>query len=178
MVGKSFIKAPGIKIKSSLNLFSFESPSSVSIPVVVLHCFVTQIISEIIVIAKNMKHAYVLLFVLTICGLAMGNEDEYPTIYDKIDVDTILSSERLSNQYIQCLLEKGPCTADGRSLKQILPEALATRCVKCNDRQKEIARKICTYLKEKNPNAWVLFTEKYDPENKYLEKFEEFLKEN
>lgn len=124
-----------------------------------------------------MKLTYVLLSALVICVQVMGSNEEYPKIYDQIDVDTILKSERLSNQYTQCLLDKGPCTADGRSLKQILPEAVATQCAKCNDRQKEIARKICAYLKEKNPQAWELFVDKYDPDKKYLEKFEEFLNE-
>lgn len=92
-----------------------------------------------------------------------------------MDVDQILSNERLTNQYVQCLLDKGPCTADGRSLRQILPEALATQCAKCNDRQKEIAKKICIFLKEKKPDSWALFIEKYDPEQKYIVEFEKFL---
>ena len=37
--------------------------------------------------------------------------------WDYINVDEILRSERLINNYVKCLLEKGPCTADGAELK-------------------------------------------------------------
>lgn len=43
--------------------------------------------------------------------------DKYTTKYDNIDVDSILSSKRLLKNYLNCLLDKGPCTADGRELK-------------------------------------------------------------
>jgi hypothetical protein len=37
--------------------------------------------------------------------------------WDYINVDEILRSERLINNYVKCLLEKGPCTPDGAELK-------------------------------------------------------------
>ncbi|KAG7187866.1 hypothetical protein KM043_013850, partial [Ampulex compressa] len=43
--------------------------------------------------------------------------DYYADLYNNIDVDAILRSNRLTEQYIKCLLDKGPCTADGRQLK-------------------------------------------------------------
>lgn len=53
------------------------------------------------------------------CGLIVGyTEEQYPNIYDQVDVDAIFNSERFLNQYINCLLDVGPCTADGRSLKR------------------------------------------------------------
>lgn len=47
-------------------------------------------------------------------------EDTYTTKYDGINLDEILSSDRLLNGYINCLLEVGPCTPDGKELKSEL----------------------------------------------------------
>lgn len=44
-------------------------------------------------------------------------ETTYTTKYDKIDVDQILSSKRLVTNYVQCLLDKKPCTSDGTELR-------------------------------------------------------------
>lgn len=64
-----------------------------------------------------MKLAFLLLSSFVFCGLVSGTEN-YSDMYDNLDVDAILSSDRLLNQYIDCILEKGSCTADARSLKR------------------------------------------------------------
>ncbi|XP_046823530.1 ejaculatory bulb-specific protein 3-like [Vespa crabro] len=124
-----------------------------------------------------MKFTYVYFLIIGICGLIVGyKEENYPNIYDQVDVDAIFNSERFLNQYINCLLDEGPCTADGRSLKQILPEILATQCARCNEYQKKIGNKLWQ-LKEKKPDVWNQFQTKYDPENIYFDKFEAYLKD-
>lgn len=47
--------------------------------------------------------------------LAVTNS--YETKYDGIDLDEILKSERLLNNYVKCLMTEGPCTPDGYELK-------------------------------------------------------------
>jgi hypothetical protein len=42
---------------------------------------------------------------------------KYTTKYDNIDVERILHSKRLLMNYINCLLEKGSCSPEGRELK-------------------------------------------------------------
>lgn len=58
-----------------------------------------------------------LLFSLVLSRFVSGTE-YYPSTYDDADIDVILNNERLLNQYMACILDKGPCTADGRSLKR------------------------------------------------------------
>jgi hypothetical protein len=36
---------------------------------------------------------------------------------DNIDVDQVLKNDRILSNYIKCLLDKGPCTQEGRDLK-------------------------------------------------------------
>lgn len=43
--------------------------------------------------------------------------DKYTTRYDNIDIDRIVASRRLLLNYVNCLLDKGPCTAEGKELK-------------------------------------------------------------
>ncbi|XP_020289355.1 ejaculatory bulb-specific protein 3-like [Pseudomyrmex gracilis] len=116
----------------------------------------------------------VLLFVFS--GFVSGTEEEfYSDTYDNVDIDAILGNERLVKQYMNCILDKGSCTADGRSLRRILPDALATTCKKCNQRQREIARKIGNYLKTNRPEEWAEFVRKFDPNNQYIVPFDRFL---
>lgn len=49
-------------------------------------------------------------------------EETYATKYDNVDVDEILKSDRLLNNYVKCLLDEGPCTPDGQQLKSINPQ--------------------------------------------------------
>ncbi|XP_014604864.1 PREDICTED: ejaculatory bulb-specific protein 3-like [Polistes canadensis] len=124
-----------------------------------------------------MKFISIFFVTFSISGFAIGSvEEPYPDLYDHVDVDAIFSSERLFNQYLQCLLDEGPCTADGRSFRQMLPEILDTQCARCNEFHKKLARKIFE-IKEKKPDVWVKIQQKYDPDNVYFSKLQEFIKE-
>lgn len=48
---------------------------------------------------------------------AVATGSAYTTKYDNIDVDQILASKRLVNNYVQCMLDKKPCTPEGAELK-------------------------------------------------------------
>lgn len=43
--------------------------------------------------------------------------EKYPAKYDQVNIDTVLSNDRVLTNYIKCLLEKGACTREGRELK-------------------------------------------------------------
>ncbi|XP_033227377.1 ejaculatory bulb-specific protein 3-like [Belonocnema kinseyi] len=115
------------------------------------------------------------LTILCIGLRAISSAEFYSTVFDTIDVDTILSNKRLTDQYIACLLDQGVCTADGRGLRRLLPEAIATLCEKCTTIQKRNARKVLRYIKERRPEVWDLFVQKYDPTGQYMQNFEYFI---
>lgn len=79
---------------------------------------------------------------VTICGC----EETYDLKYDNVDVDEILKSERLLSNYINCLMDEGPCTEDGRDLKEILPNAIATDCEKCTEKQRVGSAQIMHFM--------------------------------
>ena len=111
------------------------------------------------------------LFLLVVaCALA---DDRYTTKYDNIDIDTILKSDRLLKNYVNCLLEKGSCTPDGKELKEHLPDALETECSKCSEKQKATTEKVIRFLVNKKPATWDLLKKKYDPNGQYSLKYED-----
>ncbi|XP_011296664.1 ejaculatory bulb-specific protein 3-like [Fopius arisanus] len=121
------------------------------------------------------------LFALTILAITLitvESADSYTTAYDKIDFNAILRNEIIYKRYLNCLLHKGPCTADGEALRDILPDALMTACTKCNPKQKEVTRKVVTYIRKYKPVDWTALTNKYDPEGRYKDVIESFVENN
>ncbi|XP_037945434.1 ejaculatory bulb-specific protein 3-like [Teleopsis dalmanni] len=99
-------------------------------------------------------------------------QDKYTTKYDNIDVDEILKSDRLFNNYFKCLMDTGKCTPDGRELKKTLPDALKTECSKCSEKQRQSTDKVLRHIIDKKPEEWKQLQTKYDPEGIYLKKYQ------
>ncbi|XP_059478967.1 ejaculatory bulb-specific protein 3-like [Neocloeon triangulifer] len=115
-----------------------------------------------------MKFQLVLLAALVAVAVAQKDKKEtYTTKFDNIDIDQILKSDRLIKNYYNCLMEKGPCTADGKELKENLPDALKSDCSKCSEKQKDGSDKIMKYLIKNKPTLWAELEKKYDPTGEY-----------
>ncbi|KAG5342063.1 PEB3 protein, partial [Acromyrmex charruanus] len=114
--------------------------------------------------------SYVLALFLLVVAVVLA-EEKYTTKYDNIDLDTILTSDRLLKNYVNCLLDKGSCTPDGKELKEVLPDALMTECHKCSEKQKKGTEKVVRYLVNKKPETWEQLKKKYDPTGKYSIKY-------
>lgn len=110
-----------------------------------------------------------LFIVVALALVAMvAAQDKYTTKYDGVDLDEILKSDRLFNNYYKCLLDQGRCTPDGNELKRVLPDALKTDCSKCSEKQKSGTQKVVDYLIDNRPAQWTTLQKKYDPENVYV----------
>ncbi|XP_055542307.1 ejaculatory bulb-specific protein 3-like [Wyeomyia smithii] len=110
---------------------------------------------------------------LALVSLVAAEDDKYTTKYDSVDVDEILNSDRLFNNYFKCLMDEGACTPDVNELKRSLPDALENDCAKCSEKQKTQSTKVIKNLTEKRPEQWKLLKAKYDPNNKYVERYAE-----
>ncbi|XP_058809163.1 ejaculatory bulb-specific protein 3-like [Phymastichus coffea] len=97
---------------------------------------------------------------------------EYTNKYDNVDVDRILQNGRVLSNYIKCMLDEGNCTPDGREFKRILPDALASGCNKCNEKQKATADKVINHLMKRRPADWERLLKKYDPKGEFKKRFE------
>ncbi|CAH1395227.1 unnamed protein product [Nezara viridula] len=109
---------------------------------------------------------------LLFVGLVFAKPDGYTTKYDNIDLDEILSNERLYKKYFDCLANKGPCTPDGKELKDVIPDALKTGCKKCNEKQKKGAEKVFRYILKNKRADYDVLEKIYDPEGIYRKKYE------
>ncbi|XP_053615074.1 ejaculatory bulb-specific protein 3 [Plodia interpunctella] len=98
-------------------------------------------------------------------------DSTYTTKYDGVDLDEILANERLLAGYINCLLDAGPCTPDGKELKNNLPDAIQNDCHKCTERQREGADKVMEYIIDHNPDDWIKLEEKYNSDGSYRKKY-------
>ena len=62
----------------------------------------------------------VLLIVGALVVLTAAQDEDYPNIYDNVDVDSILNNKRLYKRYFDCLRSGRSCTPDGKALRGIL----------------------------------------------------------
>nr|CAD7409210.1 unnamed protein product [Timema poppensis] len=109
--------------------------------------------------------------VFAVVTLAEAKEERYTSRYDNVDVERILQSARLLDNYMKCLLEKGPCTPDGKEMKNLLPDALKTDCEKCTEKQRTTSQKVMKHLMKTRPDDWAKLTKKYDPEGLYRSRY-------
>jgi hypothetical protein len=62
-----------------------------------------------------------LVFVLVALSLAeaarIRRVTKYPTTYDNINLDEILASDRLVDNYFNCMMGRGKCTPEGAALR-------------------------------------------------------------
>ncbi|XP_054277358.1 ejaculatory bulb-specific protein 3-like [Macrosteles quadrilineatus] len=114
---------------------------------------------------------YVIVSVVVALAALAAADDGYTTKFDNVDIDNILQNDRLLKNYFHCLMDKGPCTADGKELKKNLPEALENECAKCSEKQSVNAEKVLKFIYEKKQDMFKELEAKYDPDNKYRMKY-------
>nr|ANJ05010.1 chemosensory protein 3 [Chrysopa pallens] len=115
--------------------------------------------------------------VLIIGVVAVTAQNLYDSKYDGIDIEMVLSNQRLLDNYIKCLTGEGPCAPDSELLKRVLPEALETKCAKCTPIQLEKTKKVIRFLAKERPEYWEKLKKVYDPEGKFEKQYSEYLKE-
>lgn len=118
-----------------------------------------------------MKSVFVFLLV---AASAMAVE-YYTSKYDNIDIDAILHNDRLFQGYVNCLLDKGKCTEEGRVLKEVIPDALLHACERCSPKQKPSIEKVIRFLVKEHHDVFKQLTAKYDPQGTYQHNYAHYL---
>ncbi|CAB3231661.1 unnamed protein product [Arctia plantaginis] len=118
-----------------------------------------------------------IVFVTLCLALSVLAQETYETDNDNFDISEVLGNERLLSSYAKCLLNKGPCIPEVKNLKEKLPEALATRCAKCTEKQKQTGKQVAKEIKKNHPEIWQQLVAMYDSEGKYQQAWGDFLKE-
>nr|ARJ35776.1 chemosensory protein 1 [Cyrtorhinus lividipennis] len=110
------------------------------------------------------------LLLLGAFGITFG--EQYTDKYDNIDLDSILSNDRLFKKYFECMTGEGKCTPDGAELKAVIPDALKTECAKCNEKQRKGTEKVLRFLITKKADEYKILEDQFDPEGIYRKKYE------
>nr|WBU77202.1 chemosensory protein [Odontothrips loti] len=92
-----------------------------------------------------------------------------------IDVDEVLANQRILTSFVKCFLDQGPCTADAREMKRLLPEVIDSLCAKCTDNQKKLMAKAVLHVKNNRPSEWQQLSDKYDPDHSKQAQLHQFL---
>ncbi|KAF5301381.1 hypothetical protein FQA39_LY10779 [Lamprigera yunnana] len=124
-----------------------------------------------------MKCIVVFFLCATLATIASG-EEMYSDQYDSVDIDEILNSDRLLSNYFNCLKTGQKCTPDGQKLREILPDALRTKCQKCSEAQNKLSKKVISFLVNNKKEMFLELEIIFDPEHKYRESYAEELKKD
>ncbi|XP_068620558.1 ejaculatory bulb-specific protein 3-like [Battus philenor] len=120
-----------------------------------------------------------LLFIFLICYHLSASSPVYTSKYDNVNLDEVVSNERLLSGYINCLLDQGPCTPDGKELKTNLPDAIANNCKSCTERQRDGADKVMHHIIDNRPDDWEKLEQKYQSDGTYKKQYlESVIKRN
>lgn len=65
-----------------------------------------------------MKILVLCFFLASAFVIANGQVDDHK--YDNFDVDEVLNNQRILKNYIKCMLDKGPCTPEGKDFRSKL----------------------------------------------------------
>ncbi|XP_060530993.1 ejaculatory bulb-specific protein 3-like [Cylas formicarius] len=113
---------------------------------------------------------FAIIFLLTALICSVTADEKYTTKYDNVDFDEIVRSERLLQNYVNCLMDRGPCAPDAAELKRLLPDALETDCSKCSEAQQVGTKKVIKHLATNKKDWFSELEDKYDPDRTYLER--------
>ncbi|CAH0713329.1 unnamed protein product, partial [Brenthis ino] len=124
---------------------------------------------------KRMK--FVILCALALVAVVSSRpETKYTDRFDNINVPEILANKRLLSAYVSCVLETGKCTNEGRELKSHIREAMENECAKCTEVQRKGTRTVIGHLINHETEYWNQLVAKYDPDHKYVVKYEKELR--
>ncbi|CAK1552538.1 unnamed protein product [Leptosia nina] len=106
-------------------------------------------------------------WVFTLCALTVVvscfAQQQLYNRYDNFNADSIIQNERILLAYYKCVMEKGPCTKDGKNFKRVLPETIQTACGRCSLKQKDVVRKMLLGIRAKSEPRFIELLDKYDP---------------
>ncbi|VVC33986.1 Insect odorant-binding protein A10/Ejaculatory bulb-specific protein 3 [Cinara cedri] len=108
---------------------------------------------------------------------AVAEEDDikdmsaYLKRFSSVNIDQVLSNERVINSHIKCFLNEGPCVQQSRELKKAIPIIARKGCEGCTDRQIAVIKKALNFIRTKKPIEWERLVKVYDSTGTGLKQF-------
>ncbi|XP_038211414.1 uncharacterized protein LOC119831916 [Zerene cesonia] len=92
----------------------------------------------------------------------------YTTGNDRLDVDKLMKDPIIVKGYMDCYLNRAPCSPLAQSYKNILEDSLKSSCKRCSNLQKHLWSRFLWNLRTRYPKYFNLFQKRYDPNNHYI----------
>ncbi|CAG9563966.1 unnamed protein product [Danaus chrysippus] len=119
-------------------------------------------------LSDTIMKAIFLVFLLPFVLDCITADEEY-YVLQKVDLSESSNIVGVMKNFMNCLLERSPCSEAFEGYRLCIPEAFQQACKKCSPEQKRFAAKFLESLKDKMPQDYNDFIKKYDPENKYFD---------
>ncbi|XP_041971495.1 allergen Tha p 1-like [Aricia agestis] len=104
--------------------------------------------------------------VLVVCVAVVSGY--YTDVDDKIDVDHLVQDPAQLRAYIDCYLDKSPCTDQMMGYKKHIVDAVANTCKNCSPLQKHKLEEVLKVAVVKFPEALVEMRKKYNIDTKHF----------
>ncbi|XP_070512622.1 ejaculatory bulb-specific protein 3-like [Cardiocondyla obscurior] len=122
---------------------------------------------------------YLVVIISVICVHVKSTLGLNRNIYDSIDIDEVLSNDRLLKRYTDCVLDKVTvrCPKESREMKKDITITLESKCGDCTDGDKKKLKKVIEFLIKNKKETWDELKAKFDPNDKYMKQYEDMVKE-
>nr|QKK82655.1 chemosensory protein [Histia rhodope] len=104
----------------------------------------------------------ILVFSALLVVLATVSAD-YTGKFEDFDVPKLFADEERLQGIVNCVLEKGSCTEEAQSIKDVIMEAAADKCAHCSVKQLQIIQQIYSDMVKKDQELVSLIIQKLDP---------------
>ncbi|KAF5299915.1 hypothetical protein FQR65_LT09310 [Abscondita terminalis] len=123
-----------------------------------------------------MNTLFVASFFVVLLTVVCSRPDTYLDDFDNINIDAVLSNKRLVNNYLHCIKTGQKCTPDGVKARELIPNALKTRCEKCNESQRMKILQILEWVIQNKPKDFLEIEKIFDSDHSFRNEFESELK--
>nr|AXG21598.1 chemosensory protein 5 [Agrilus mali] len=86
-----------------------------------------------------------------------------------VNLEQVLNNDRLFNNFYKCLADEGKCSNDAKSIKNLLPEVVKTKCGQCTADERSQIKKSLNLVRKNKPEQFNSLAAKYDPEGVWKE---------
>ncbi|CAG9563961.1 unnamed protein product [Danaus chrysippus] len=110
---------------------------------------------------------------LAVIAFAVAESEFYDVV--RLDMDSMEKDPKEFMGFVDCLLDRGPCTPVFKAYRDLTQEVTENICKKCNPHQKRGYWQFLRILRTTNPEDYENFRQKYDADNIYIDILESVL---
>ncbi|OWR46009.1 chemosensory protein [Danaus plexippus plexippus] len=112
-----------------------------------------------------------IVILLSLLSVVAANDHFYYNLIP-LEVTALAKNPKQIFEFLDCLLDKGPCNDVFEGYRAVSLEAVQQACKRCTADQKRFGNIFLMLLRKLLPQEYHNFRYKYDPKNKYFDALE------